>query len=103
MKKTILFYSSVKSKRMFSIQNFYRTDIKILKSLGYNVKLSKTVLDYLLFWKYDIAFIYFFRYGLFPALLSKLFGKKVYFTGGIDFLDLQYAGKKRFVVQCVFF
>lgn len=102
-KKTILFYSSVKSKKMFSIQKFYKTDISILKDLGYRVSLSNSMFDYLLFWKYDIAFIYFYRYGLIPAIISKFFRKKVVITGGIDFLDKDYAKKKAYLIQKLFF
>lgn len=103
VKKTILFYSSVKSKKLFSIQKFYRTDISILKDLGYRVDLSNSMFDYLLFWKYDIAFIYFYRYGLVPAILSKCFGNKVVFTGGIDFLDKEYAKQRKYLIQKLFF
>ena len=39
-KKTVLFYSSVKTKKMFSIQSYYRNDIMILRDLGYRVRLS---------------------------------------------------------------
>lgn len=102
-KKSILFYSSVKSKKMFSIQNFYKTDICILKELGYKVSLSNSMFDYLLFWRYDVAFIYFYRYGLIPAIIAKCYGKKVVITGGIDFLDKKYAKKKTFIIQKIFF
>jgi glycosyltransferase involved in cell wall biosynthesis len=88
---------------MFSIQQFYRTDIKILKDLGFRVHLSNNFFDFFLFWKYDITFIYFYRIGLIPAIISKLFFKKVIFTGGIDFLDKQYAGLKNFYIQKLFF
>jgi len=103
MNKVVLFYSSVKTKKMFSVQKFYRTDICILRDLGYKVKLSNSIFDYLMFWKYDIAFIYFYRYGLFPAMIAKLFSKKVIFTGGIDFLDKNYAGVKSYLIQKLFF
>jgi glycosyltransferase involved in cell wall biosynthesis len=102
-KKKVLFYSSVKTKRMFSIQGFYRTDIQILRENGFEVLLSKHFWDFFLFWKYDIAFIYFYRFGLFPAIISKLFFKKVFFTGGIDDLDLDYAGVKKYFIQKIFF
>lgn len=101
--RRILFYSNVKTKRMFSIQKFYRTDICILRDLGYRVKLSNSFTDYLCFWKYDIAFIYFYRIGLIPAVISRLFFKKVVFTGGIDFLDRKYAGLKSYIIQILFF
>lgn len=102
-KKKVLFYSSVKTKRMFSIQGFYRTDIQILRENGFEVLLSKHFWDFFLFWKYDITFIYFYRFGLFPALISKCFLKKVYFTGGIDDLDIEYAGEKKHFIQKIFF
>lgn len=102
-KKRVLFYSSVKTKRMFSIQGFYRTDIQILRENGFNVLLSNHFWDFFLFWKYDITFIYFYRFGLFPALISKFFLKKVYFTGGIDDLDIDYAGEEKHFIQKIFF
>ncbi len=102
-KKRILFYSSVKTKKMFSIQGFYRTDIHILRENGFEVLLSKHFWDFFLFWKYDITFIYFYRFGLFPAIISKCFFKKVFFTGGIDNLDLEYSGKKKHFIQKILF
>jgi glycosyltransferase involved in cell wall biosynthesis len=102
-KKRILFYSSVPSKELFERQLFYKVDITILKDLGYKVLTSNHIVDFLFFWKYDIAFIYFYRWGLFPAILSRLFFKKVYFTGGIDDLDEKYSGKRRYLLQRLFF
>lgn len=101
--QTVYFYSSVKSKQIFSVQSYYQTDINILKELGYKVELSNTISDFLKFWKYDVAFIYFYRYGFFVALLAKSFRKRVYFTGGIDYLEKQFATKKQQYVQSLFF
>jgi len=103
MGKRILFYSSVSTKRMFSIQQFYRTDICILRDLGYDVKLSNSFINYFFFWKYDLSLIYFYRYGLLPALIAKFFLKKVVFTGGIDYLDKNYAGLKSYRIQKILF
>ena len=102
-KKTVLFYSSVKTKKMFSIQSYYRNDIMILKDLGYTVLLSKSCWDFLCFWRYSVAFIYFYRYGFFAALWAKLFRKKVFFTGGIDYLEPSLASRKQQLFQAVFF
>jgi len=102
-KKRVLFYSSVKNKRMFSIQGFYHTDIQILKENGFQVLLSNHFWDFFFFWKYDMTFIYFYRFGLFPAIISNFFLKKVYFTGGIDNLDIDYAGKRKYFIQKIFF
>ena len=98
-KKRVMFFSSVKTKKMFSVQQFHRTDICILRDLGYQVILSNSVFSFLKFWEYDIAFIYFYRYGLLPAIFAKLFVKKVLFTGGIDSLEKEYAGAKKFMLQ----
>ena len=70
-KKSVLFFSSVKTKKMFSIQSYYRNDIMILKELGYDVHLSKSCWDFLCFWRYSVAFIYFYRYGLIAAAIAK--------------------------------
>lgn len=101
--QTVYFYSSVKHKNQFLIQSFYRYDIQILKELGYNVVLCNTFWPFLCFWKYHFSFIYFYRYGLVPAFLSRLFGKKVYFTGGIDYLDPDFATPKQRRIQAFFF
>lgn len=102
-KKTIRFYCSASTKKIFSIQKFLRTDIILLKEIGYNVLLSTHWYDYLKFWTYDSSFIYFYRFGLIPAFLSKLFCKKVYFTGGIDFLNKETTPCKTYWIQCLFF
>lgn len=101
--KKILFYSSVSDVSLFQTQKFYKIDVDILTDLGYQVTTSNKISDFLKCSRYDIAYIYFYRYGLFGAILAKLFGKKVYFTGGIDALDKTYASKKRYFMQSVFF
>jgi len=95
----ILFYSSVATKKQFSYQEYYRTDIRILRELGYKVILSNRFCDYLCFRRYDIAFIYFYRYGLLPAKIAWLLGKRVYFTGGLDFLDKNFVSHRTWLIQ----
>ncbi len=102
-KRTVLFYSSVESKKIFSIQSYYRNDIRILRDLGYRVRLSRRCLDFACFWRYSAAFIYFYRYGFFAALLAKAFGRKVFFTGGIDYLDPRFGTPSQRRVQGVLF
>lgn len=103
MKNRIIFYSSIKNKELFHIQRFYYTDIELLKNLGYEVYNSNKIIDFLFFWEYDIAFIYFYRFGLLPALLSRLFNKKVYFTGGIDNLESSITTRTEYLLQIIFF
>ncbi|WP_158907802.1 glycosyltransferase family 4 protein [Rectinema subterraneum] len=93
----------MKAKRMFYLQGFYRTDIKILKELGYTVLLSNSLFDFLRYRKYGNSFLYFYKYSLFAAIISKIFGKKVIFTGGIDYLDKDYAGNINYYIQKIFF
>ena len=97
--KRILFYSSVATKKQFSYQEYYRTDIRLLRELGYRVMLSNHFYDYLCIWKYDVVFIYFYRFGLLPAKIARLAGKKVYFTGGIDFLDKNFVPHRTYLIQ----
>jgi glycosyltransferase involved in cell wall biosynthesis len=99
----ILFYSSVSTVSLFETQKFYKTDIIILKELNFTVAVTNKISDFLFFWKYDIAFIYFYRKGLFPAIISQIFGKKVYFTGGIDDLNENTTNNKNYFIQKVFF
>lgn len=102
--KIALFYSSVKDKKLFKVTGFYSTDIKILEDLGYSVRLSNSFKDFLRFWQYDITFIYFWTKGVIPAILSKLFLKKVIFTGGMDWLDRSYnKSKYNYIVRKILF
>lgn len=97
--KTILFYSSVSEKSLFRTQKFYVIDINILEQMGYNIFLSNRIYDALKFWKYDFVFGYFFRWTLFVSIIARLFGKKVYLTGGIDALDRDFAGVNAYNTQ----
>lgn len=99
----MLFYSSIKDKELFNIQQFYRIDIQLLEELGYMVILSNKISDAWKFWKYDFVFAYFYRYAFFVALIAKLFGKNTYFTGGIDALDKNLVTVKEYGIQKWFF
>lgn len=103
MKNRVIFYSGVKDKELFHIQRFYYIDIELLKNLGYNVYESNKISDFLYFWEYDIAFIYFYKIGLFSAIIAKFFCKKVFFTGGIDNLDKKTTSFKSYCIQNIFF
>ena len=101
--KRILFYSAIESKKIFFTQQFYATDIKLLRDLNFEVKLSIHWYDFLYIWNYDICFIYFYRIGVIPAFIGKIFGKKVFFTGGIDDLEPNYASKNSLKIQRILF
>lgn len=101
--KRVLFYSSIKDKELFNIQQFYRIDIQILEEIGYEVILSNKISDAWKFWRYDFVFAYFYRYAFFVALFAKLFGRNTYFTGGIDSLDKDLVTEKEYKIQKWFF
>lgn len=103
MKNKIFFFANVKSKELFETQKFYKIDIEILKDLGFEVHLINRISDFWKFWEYDIAFIYFYKYGVFPAFISRIFNKKVYFTGGIDDLEETYSTFERYTIQKLLF
>jgi glycosyltransferase involved in cell wall biosynthesis len=103
MPKRVLFYSSIRNEADFKTSLFYRIDISILTELGYTIRTTNRMRDFLTIWDYDIAFIYFYRLGLFVAILARLFGKKVYFTGGIDNLSFQFATRKAVFIQRILY
>ncbi len=84
---TAIIYSSVRKKDDFFSSKFYIDDFKILESSGLNVFFSNTILDFLNYKNYDKVLIYFYTKGFFVGLISKFFGKSVFYTGGIDYVD----------------
>jgi len=102
-KKRVLFYSSVKDKESFKLVQFYNIDITILKDLGYEVITSNKICDAWKFWRYDIVFAYFYRYSFFVALIAYLFGRKSFFTGGVDSLNPKNIGTNDYKIQALFF
>jgi len=92
--KKILFYSSVSDVSFFYTQKFYKIDIDLLQELGFEVITTNKKRDFLKFWKYDITFCYFYKWAFIPAIISRCFLKKVYFTGGIDDLSKEKNTKK---------
>ena len=85
--KKILFYASVRDKNLFQTMSFYATDIRILEDCGCDVTVTNRISDFFQSRNYDCAFIYFWTKGLLPALIAKVLGKSVLFTGGLDALD----------------
>jgi glycosyltransferase involved in cell wall biosynthesis len=97
-----IFYSSVKNLSDFTVQRFYANDIYCLQLCGNTVHVTNKISDFLYFWKYDCAFIYFFRKGFFAGLIAKILLKKVYFTGGIDDLNLNNNSNKYLIQKYLF-
>lgn len=103
MKYRVLFYASVKNLSDFHTSSFYGTDIKILTELGFDITITNKTRDFFSFNNYDVAFIYFYRKGLLPAIVARIFGKKIFFTGGIDDLSPSFASPLRLHLQRALF
>lgn len=101
MKKKILFYAALRDITLFNTQMFYVNTKETLEVAGYDVIITNRVSDaYKL--DYDGIFIFFYRKGLLPAFVSKLRGKKVFFTGGNDSMS-SVAKKKSYWIQVFLF
>lgn len=100
----ILFYSSVKDRKLFELTGFYVEDIKALKEAGYYVNVTNNPFLFFLFWTYDIGFFYFYKKSFFPAFISFLTLKKIVFTGGTDELSplVEVTKKNRFITKFLF-
>lgn len=84
--KKVCFYARVKDKSLFNLVGFYAQDIKIFESLGYEVILVNSLKE-LLFCKADLYYAWWFGYGIFPLIVSKLKGKAFIVTGNIHTQD----------------
>ncbi|PTR01587.1 glycosyltransferase involved in cell wall biosynthesis [Mucilaginibacter yixingensis] len=102
-KKKVLFFSSVKDVQLFKVTGFYVEDIQVLKDGGFEVITTNKISDFLKFWTYDVAFLYFYKISLIPAFLARFALKKVIFTGGIDeFGEMEITVKKRNIFKALF-
>ncbi len=84
--KKVCFYARVKDKSLFNLVGFYAQDIKIFESLGYEVILVNSLKE-LLFCKADLYYAWWFGYGIFPLIVSKLKGKAFIVSGAVHTQD----------------
>ncbi len=84
---TVVIYSSVRKKEDFFSSKFYIDDYKILEAMGLNVFFSNQILEFFNYKKYDKVLVYFYTKGFFVGILSRIFGKRVFYTGGIDYVN----------------
>jgi glycosyltransferase involved in cell wall biosynthesis len=99
----ICFFVRVKDKNLFQIVEFYRNDIDILKSMGLEVHCINNIFD-LLFRRYDGYYVWWFGYGIFPIMISKILGVPSIVTGNIHTIDggglSKWIWPKRFLMKC---
>lgn len=78
--KRICCYARVRDRMTFSVHEFYKVDIDILTSLGYEVAVVNSVYD-LIFSKCDIYYAWWFGYGIIPTILARIRRKPVIVSG----------------------
>lgn len=84
--RNLLFYASVKDVEDFNRQKFYVEDVAILESMGFCVIRTNNFIDFIRR-DYDVAFLYFYKWSLIPAIISRIRSKRIFCTGGIDELS----------------
>lgn len=99
-KNRVLFFSSVSNPDLFRITGFYVLDIKALINAGFEVEVTNKFTPFLKFWKYDIAFLYFYKKSILPGIISWIFNKYIFYTGGID--ELNISNKYSFISKLKF-
>lgn len=82
----ICFYARVKDKALFDIVEFYRVDIAALRQLGHEVVCVNSFKE-LLCTPYDLYYVWWFGYGVFPAMLARLRGRPAILTGAVHTQD----------------
>jgi len=73
-------YARVRDRMTFSVHEFYKVDIDILTSLGYEIVLVNSVYD-LIFKRCDIYYAWWFGYGIIPTILARISRKPVIVSG----------------------
>lgn len=79
-------YANVRDVGFFETHEFYRTDITILRELGYNVFVTNSVRR-LVMQSSDIYFAWWFGYGIFPALIGWFRRRPVVVSGVLHTRD----------------
>lgn len=95
----VLLYANVRNVNSFNLSKFYLDDVQAISSLGFEVITSNKIFKLLFLNKVNTVLIYFYSNGLFVAILARIFGIKVIFSGGVD--DLQKS--KNFSIKSIVF
>ncbi|MBA4381379.1 MAG: hypothetical protein C0406_02330 [Sideroxydans sp.] len=82
----ICFFAKVRDKALFNVVEFYKVDIDALRQLGHEVVCVNSFKELMLV-RCDLYYIWWFGYGVFPALLAKLKGKPTILTGAVHTND----------------
>lgn len=78
----VVFYCRDTLENIHSME-YYRQDIEALKALGHEVIVCNRYRD--IPWRFDVMFVWWWTYALFPVLLARLFGRPSLITGVFNF------------------
>jgi glycosyltransferase involved in cell wall biosynthesis len=93
-KLKILFYCNDSIENINSME-YYNQDIESLKALGHEVRIINSYLDIKL--NFDIIYIWWWTYALFPVILAKILRKKSIICGVFNFTKVKTIDKSGFL------
>lgn len=79
----VVFFCRIKKKSMLDSFEYYKQDIDALRALGHEVSICNSFFKIPL--KFDVMFIWWWTYALWPVLICKLFRKPSIITGTFNF------------------
>jgi glycosyltransferase involved in cell wall biosynthesis len=80
--KNLCFFARVPDQKLFDLVGFYKDDIDALEEIGYKVTRVNRLVD-LFRCAYDGYYVWWFGYGIVPAIIGKLLFRPVIVTGAI--------------------
>jgi glycosyltransferase involved in cell wall biosynthesis len=80
--KNLCFFVKTNDVDIFSRIDFYKNDIEILTQLGFNVHLTNNIFS-LFKQRYDVYYVWWYGFGVFPAILSFISCKPCIIVGNI--------------------
>jgi glycosyltransferase involved in cell wall biosynthesis len=73
---------------------YYNQDIQVLRELGHDVKIVTTYRD--IPFDFDVIYIWWWTYALYPVLLAKLLNRKSIITGVFNFRPVEHVSNSGF-------
>jgi len=96
IKLDIVFYCNDSQENLQSME-YYNQDILVLKELGHNLKIVNRYRD--IPFKFDVIYIWWWTYALYPVLLAKCLGRKSIITGVFNFNRVGYIKNSGFFAR----
>lgn len=92
----IVFYCNDTFENIRSME-YYNQDIQVLINSGYDVKICNRYTDIPI--NFDVIFIWWWTYALYPVLLAKLLGRKSIITGVFNYRAVEHIPNSGFMAR----